>query len=196
MKRNIAKLFLSMLLMFAISNIWADDTNIKVAGTSYSAASTVANSKLTLNGVGIRTKFFVKVYALGLYVPKASSSADDLIQMAGPKLVEIHMLRDVDAKTFVEALQEGLNDNNSKDTLATIKPQIDQLEQLMVKTKQVKVGDVLRLEFNPASGTQVILNGSKLGNTLGGGANFYTALLKVWLGKTPVDSDLKLSIMG
>lgn len=182
-----------MFFLIAICNVWAD--TVKVGTTSFSTTATVANKPLVLNGAGMRVKLFHKVYTLGLYVPTKSNSPADLIQMAGPKLLLIQMVRDVDAKTFVKALQEGLEDNNSRDTLDTLKPQIDQLEKLMVQTGTAKIGDVIKFEFNPSVGTQIIMNGKKLG-LIGGGSDFYNAMLKIWLGKESVDGDLKISLLG
>lgn len=196
MRHNFMRLLISGLFIFCLSTIWAEGNVVQIAGTTYGGTTKVANNALVLNGAGLRTKFFVKVYTLGLYVPKKNDSADSLIGMSGPKLVEIHMLRDVDAKTFTEALKEGLEDNNSKATLAALKPQVDQLEQLMVQASQVKKGDVVKLEFDPASGTQLMINEHKLGTTIGGGSDFYSALLKIWLGKHAVDGDLKISLLG
>ena len=156
----------------------------------------MAGKPLVLNGAGLRTKFLVKVYALGLYVPQKSNSASQLLTVNGPELVEIHMLRKVDAKTFVEALHEGLEANNSKDTLAKLQPQVNQLDSLMKSVGTANDGDVIKFEYVPASGTQLYVNGSKLGSAIGGGSDFYTAILKIWFGNSPVDKDLKTAVVG
>jgi|SRR6185437_3288761 len=200
MKKNIVKIFLSILLIAAISCVWADGTDIKVANINYPGTVKIGKDKLILNGAGIRTKFFVKVYALGLYVPKKGNSTNELLSMAGPKLVEIHMLRDVDAKDFIEALQEGLDNNNSDDILAKLKVQIGQLETLMNQARQANIGDTITFEFKPASKSTLtaITRGGKtlMKTTIGGGADFYNAILNIWIGKDPVDRGLKIDIIN
>ena len=196
MGKNIVKVLFGIFIFVSVSNVWADDSSIKVEGIIFNSTVKVAGKTLVLNGAGKRVKLFHDVYAMGLYVPKKSTSPDDLIQMDGPKLIEIHMLRNVDAKTFVEALKDGLEDNNADDTLSKLKPQITQLESIMLQTKQASKGNTIKLEFNPSGGTQVYMNGKKLGSQIGAGANFYSALLRVWLGKDSVDGDLKISLEG
>ncbi|MFN8770391.1 MAG: chalcone isomerase family protein [Neisseriaceae bacterium] len=194
--RSTTKILCTLLLVIGFSNTWANNHTVQVATTNYTKITKVANSQLTLNGAGIRTKLFVKVYTLGLYVPKKSNSAEDLIAMIGPKLVEIHMLREVTAKKFIDALKDGLEDNNSEKVLDKLEPQIETLENLMHKIGKVKEGDIIKLEFNPASGTQLIVNENKIDKPIAGGAEFYNALLNIWLGDDPVDSSLKKSLLG
>lgn len=194
--KTISKLLTGAALMAFFGVVSAGDGSIDVAGTSFAATATVGGKPLVLNGAGLRTKFLVKVYALGLYVPQKSSSVSQLITLNGPELVEIHMLRKVDAKTFVDALHEGLDANNSKDALAKIQPQIDQLDSLMKGVGTANNGDVIKFEYIPVSGTQLYINGSKLGSSIGGGSDFYTAILKIWFGSDPVDKDLKTAVVG
>ncbi len=129
MKKNIIKILLSIFLIAALSNIWA----IKVEDIDY--PGTIKNSNgdaLVLNGAGLRTKLMFDVYTLGLYVPKKNLVATEVLQMKGPKLVEIHMLRDVKAKTFIEALKDGLEDNDRDGKIQKIiQPQVDKLVALM-----------------------------------------------------------------
>lgn len=186
----------AVFLLVNFSNIWADNSGITVKGIVFNPSTTVGGKTLVLNGAGKRVKFFHDVYAMGLYVTKKSNSPNDLIQMSGPKLIEIHMLRDVDADTFTKALQEGLEDNNSRNILNGLNMQIGQLVDLMKQTKQANKGDTIKLEFDPATGTQIYKNGNKLGSPIGAGADFYSALLKVWLGRHSVDGDLKISLEG
>lgn len=194
--KRVGKLILGVALAFNLASAIADDSVVEVAGTKFSSNTTVAGKPLVLNGAGLRTKFLVKVYALGLYVPQKSNSASQLLTVNGPELVEIHMLRKVDAKTFVEALHEGLEANNSKDTLAKLQPQVNQLDSLMKSVGTANDGDVIKFEYVPASGTQLYVNGSKLGFAIGGGSDFYTAILKIWFGNSPVDKDLKTAVVG
>lgn len=195
--KTINKLLVSAALMMFLGGANADETaGVEVAGTRFAPTATVGGKSLVLNGAGLRTKFLVKVYALGLYVPRKSNSAAELAMVNGPELVEIHMLRKVDAKTFVDALHEGLEANNSKDSLAKVQPQIDQLDSLMKSVGTANNGDIIKFEYLPASGTQLYINGSKLGNSIGGGSDFYTAILKIWFGSDPVDKDLKMAVAG
>jgi hypothetical protein len=51
------------------------------------------------------------------------------------------------------------------------------------------------LDFDPQGGTRVSLNGKELGKPIAG-ADFYRALLRVWLGDQPVQDSLKRALLG
>jgi hypothetical protein len=194
MKKNIVKILLSIFLITIISHIWAANGDIKVENINYPGTIKMNGKTLVLNGAGLRTKIIVDVYTLGLYVPQKSNSADEILKMQGPKLVEIHMLRDVEAKTFINALKEGLADNDRDGkVLAQIKPQVDQLVAFMNKT-DLKKGDVVKFAFNPSSGTNISINGEN-NSTISGGDVFYNAILSIWIGNAPVDRVLKSKIV-
>ena len=58
----------------------------------------------------------------------------------------------------------------------------------------LKAGDVIYLDYIPSTGTQVTFNGEK--KPVIEGADFYAALLDVWLGEEPADDDLKDALLG
>ncbi|MCE3268429.1 MAG: hypothetical protein K0R49_681 [Burkholderiales bacterium] len=194
MEKNIIKIWLSIFLILVTGSIWAIKVNSNGV-SNFPPTIQVAGQSLILNGSGIRKKLFFKVYELGLYVPKKDNDPNRILKMSGPKLVEIHMLRTVDAKTFVDALHDGLNDNNSVSTLKTLKVQMAKLESLMNQGEKAKKGDIIKFEFNPASGTLLSINGNKLG-VIDDGAGFYNAILNIWLGPDPVDKGLKIDILN
>jgi hypothetical protein len=55
-------------------------------------------------------------------------------------------------------------------------------------------GDVITLDYIPDDSTTVRINGTEKGKVPG--ADFNRALLEVWLGEEPVDSDLKRALLG
>jgi hypothetical protein len=131
------------------------------------------------------------VYVIGLYVP--DRKADPLSQ-PGPKRVQIHMLRDVGADTFTEALAEGIKANHSESEVAALEPRMKQLGATIAEVKEAKKGMSIALDWN-GSATQVMIDGKPAGQPLPG-EDFYRALLKIWLGDKPVQDDLKKSLLG
>src|SRR5215831_7712851 len=55
----------------------------------------VGSKPLVLNGMGLRTKYMVKVYVAGLYVPQKSSDPAAILKADLPKRVVMHFVRDV-----------------------------------------------------------------------------------------------------
>ena len=151
--------------------------------------------ELVLNGAGLRTRFFVKVYAAGLYLEKKSATPAGVLALQGPKRVSMHLLRNVSAKQILDALHDGIAANNSPAELAKLKPQLDELDSVMTAMGPIKEGDVVTLDYVPGSGTVVTVNGQAKGKPIAGTV-LYDALLRVWLGEDPVQNDLKKELLG
>lgn len=150
--------------------------------------------ELVLNGAGVRTRFFFRVYVGALYLPKKTTAAHTVISDAGPKRVALHMLRELSAAQFVDALEDGLKNNHTAEELAKLEVRVKQLRALFDALKAAKTGDVILIDYLPGSGTRVTFNGSVKG--IIAGDDFNRALLRIWLGENPADSDLKKGMLG
>lgn len=156
---------------------------------------TVAGQPLILNGAGLRTKFFMKIYALGLYLPEKKTTPADILAAPGARRVHLHMLYELTSDEFGKAFMTGLNDNTTAAERARLVPQIKQFGEMFAAFPGLKKGDVLTLDWIPGSGTQCTLNGKPVGGVLPDQA-FYNALLRIWIGDKPVDSSLKPQLLG
>ena len=167
----------------------------EVADVRIDDKARVANAELTLNGAGLRKRAFFQVYAIGLYLPQKSSSAAEVLQQPGPKRVAIHMLRDVGADTFTEALADGIRANHSEAEAKALEPRIKELAALIAELKEAKKGTAIALEWQPPTGTVMLVNGAARGKPIAG-EDFYRALLRIWIGDKPVQDDLKKALLG
>jgi hypothetical protein len=167
----------------------------EVAGVKFADQVQAGGTQLVLNGAGLRRKFIFKVYAMALYLPARAAGAAAAIDAPGPKRIEIAMLRDVDAKTFSDALREGIEANHSEAEVKAIEPRIEQLEALMQKVGTAKDGMHVRLEWLPGTGTRVSVDGAPADAPIPG-EDFYRALLRIWLGPHAVQDDLKRALLG
>jgi flagellar motor switch protein FliM len=105
------------------------------------------------------------------------------------------MLRNVDAESFAGPLNDGLKNNHSEAQLAGFKAQIDAMNAALKAVNEAKKGDVLHFEYLPDSGTRITVNGQPKGASIAG-EDFYTAMLRIWLGDKPADGDLKKGLLG
>jgi hypothetical protein len=147
----------------------------EVAGVKIDDQTRVGNAELALTGAGLRKRLFFQVYAIGLYVRDHKA---DPISQPGPKRVQIHMLRDVGAEQFTEALE----------------PKVREFAAIMAEVKEAKKGMAIALDWT-GSETRLLINGSPTGQPIAG-EELYRALLRVWLGDKPVQDDLKKSLLG
>lgn len=155
----------------------------------------VGGSALQLNGAGVRTRAVFKVYVAGLYVPQKANSAATLLAQKGPRRIALTMLRNVDAETFGNALNEGLRNNHTEAQIAGFKTQIDALNANLKAVGEAKKGDVIHFEYLPDAGTRITVNGQPRGTAIAG-EDFFTAVMRVWLGDKPVDAGLKKGLVG
>ena len=167
----------------------------EVAGVRIEDKTKVGNNELTLNGAGLRKRAFFQVYAIGLYLPQKSPSPAAILEQAGPKRVAIHMLRDVGADAFTEALADGIRANHSEPEAKALEPRLKELAAIMAELKEAKKGMVIALDWQPPAGTVMVVNGTARGKPIAG-EDFYRALLRIWIGDKPVQDDLKKALLG
>lgn len=166
----------------------------ELAGVQLPDKAQVQARELALNGAGLRTRFFFNVYVIGLYLPEKKTDAAAVLALPGPERVAIHMLRDVGADTFSEALVEGLKANHSEAEYQALEPRVKQLEAIMAQVKEAKKGMAIALDW-AGEATQVSIDGKATGAPIAG-ADFYRALLRIWLGEHPVQEDVKKGLLG
>jgi hypothetical protein len=150
---------------------------------------------LVLNGAGIRTRFFVKVYVGALYLPEKKAAAADVLALPGAKRMHLAMLRELTAQQLADALNEGFAANSPPAEQERYKGQLAELLAVMNSLGAAKAGEVIALDFVPDSGTRVLVNGAAKGKPIPD-EGFYRAILKVWLGDKPADADLKRALLG
>jgi len=163
----------------------------EVAGVKIDDRARVADTELSLTGAGLRKRAFFQVYAIGLYVRDRKA---DPVAQAGPKRVQIHMLRDVGADAFIEALADGIKANHTEAEAKALEPRVKELGDTMAKVKEAKKGMTIALDWN-GTATQMVIDGKPAGAPIQG-EDFYRALLRIWLGEKPVQEDLKRSLLG
>ena len=164
----------------------------EVAGVRLDDKVSVGAQELVLNGAGVRTRVVFKVYVASLYLPQKATELAAVLAKS-PRRIQLNLLRTLSADQLVEALNEGLAENNTAAELAAVKSQVEALATIMKSLKEVKEKDVITLDFADGA-TRIGLNGEAKGSI--GGDAFNQALTKVWLGEKPVQADLKKSLLG
>jgi hypothetical protein len=167
----------------------------EISGVKFADSATVAGKELKLNGVGMRTKFIVKVYAAGLYLPEKKNTLADIMKVDGPRRMTLVMMRDISSDDFGQAFMTGLNNNIDKAEKSKFVSQISKFGEMFGTIESLKKGDVLHIDWIPGTGTQCELNGKKIGEAAQD-VNYYNAVLKIWLGDKPADTSLKPALLG
>lgn len=165
----------------------------EIAGVNVPESITGADGvELKLNGAGIRSKLFIKVYIAGLYLQSPYSDAESVLADDGQKKMLMHFLyKKVEKAKLVGAWNEGFEANLGADQLAALADRIQAFNEMFAT---VNKGDTIHLDYLPGTGTVVTVAGEKKGVVEG--RDFANALFAIWLGEKPVTSDLKTSLLG
>ena len=183
--RRIALLALAALLVGVLA--FAGE----IEGIKFPDQVTVGTSSLVLNGLGIRTKVFFKIYIGALYIPVKESDPAKILALDGPKQVVMHFLyKEVGKDKLIEGWDEGFK-NNSGDKVAALKDQIAKFNGFW---SDMKTGDTAVLTYDPAKGTKVEIKGKDMGTIEG--KEFAQALFAIWLGPKPPTEGLKKGMLG
>jgi hypothetical protein len=182
------------LVMLAHASVLAAE----VEGVRLEEKITLGNGgqQLVLNGAGVRHKIgMLKVYVGALYLSAKNSDAEKVIRDAGPKRVAMHILADeVTAKDFIASLNNALAANHIPAELALIESRMRDLNRMMHSVGALKKGGLVFLDYLPGSGTRVTVNG-EVKITIKG-EDFFQSLLRIWIGKKPVDGRLRNAMLG
>ena len=163
----------------------------EVAGVQFPDTVSAGGQELRLNGAGLRTKLFVKVYAGGLYLAAPSRDADAIVAQDGPKRVRMVFLRDVDKKKIMETYREGFHANSAGPKLQAL---LADLDRIAPAVPDMKKGGEMVVTYVPGEGTTVAATGATPVTVEG--KDFADALFRNWLGSRPADADLKKALLG
>lgn len=168
---------------------------IKVEGTTFAGDIRLADTALELNGVGLRAVAWFKGYAAGLYLTRRATTAAQVLAAPGPKRLQLRMLVDVDTEEFVKAFDKGVARNTPPAELPRLAERRARFDAQMRAVRRVAKRDVIDLDYLPASGLQMSINGRPRGEPIPG-EDLYAALLRIFVGDNPVDPELKVGLLG
>ncbi len=167
----------------------------EVAGVKLDDKTRLGNADLVLNGAGLRSRMFFKVYVAGLYLPEKANNTDAVLAMPGAKRIYITTLRELTAEQFAETLVNNIEKNHSAADYAPLKARVEEFRSAILSINVAPKGTLVTLDYLPESGTRFAVNGQAKGKDIVG-EDFYRALLKIWLGNAPVQEDLKDALLG
>jgi len=168
---------------------------VTVSGVGLDDKISVNKKNLVLNGAGLRTRLIFDVYVGALYLPRKMSTPEGIFTDKGPKRVALHMLRHLSASEFMDAFNKAINANHTPEEYAPLAARLLRFGQAFHDVGDVDKGSIVTLDFIQENGVTVLtVNGKEI--TRIEGEDFYIALLKIWLGKNPVQDSLKEEMLG
>ncbi len=162
----------------------------EVAGVRFPATVQAGGKTLALNGAGLRSRFFIKVYAIGLYLEQATRDAAAILAADQVRRAELHMLRAVDGDEMAAAIADAFTANAGAAS-ARLQARLDRFKAMF---PNAAAGEVITLTYAPGTGTTVGANGRDLGTVEG--KDFADVLFSAWIGAHPVDGGLKSALLA
>jgi len=98
---------------------------LETGGVRLDDKASVGGQELVLNGAGVRSRVVFKVYVASLYLPAKTTDPAAVLARA-PRRIQMNMLRTLAPDQLVDALSEGLKENNSEAELAASDLRIQQ----------------------------------------------------------------------
>lgn len=188
------KQFIVNFLFFVFASVSAQVGAVEVEGVKLEDTLQLDTHQVVLNGSGLRSKFFFKVYVAGLYLGEKKYTSEAVFADSGAKRMAFHLLRDVSGKQMLDAINEVIPANHNADEMKALEARLAEFSKIFSTVSALKKGDVIHFDYVPGAGTRIAISGVEKGRIEG--ADFNNALLKVWLGEKPAQADMKKSLLG
>ena len=164
-------------------------------GQTFADQTRLDERDLRLNGLGVRGIFFFKAYVAGLYLGEKTASSQNALQQAGPKRLQLRMLMEIGAPDIKKALIDGMRKNVGEAQWQALQERAGSFASTIDSIGVARPGDSINLDYVPGQGMTLAVNGVVKGAPVAG-ADFFTALLGIFVGDNPVDTRLKAGLLG
>jgi len=189
---TMSKQFLTFLLFLAtLAPVQART----VEGQNFEEQLQLGGSTVQLNGVGLRQVQWFKGYAAGLYLTRKAATPAEALSAPGPKRLQIRMLVDVETIEFSKSFNRGIRRNTAPAQREALAERMQKFDGIIQRIGKVKTGDSIDIDWIPARGIILSLNGRPRGEPILG-EDLYGALLRIFLGDKPSDPELKQGLLG
>lgn len=182
----------AFILFFVMAFIAVAPAQTKAGGATIPNTVSFEGEKLVLNGVGVREKFWMDMYAGALYLGHKSSNASAIMNANEPMAIKLHIVSKlISSDKMIDAVNEGF-ENSTNGKIAPIKTEIDQFISFF--RDEISKDDVFDVVYLPSKGVVVYKNGNEQGTIKG--LEFKKALFGIWLSSNPADKKLKEGMLG
>ena len=186
-------------------NLWILITSLAIAPFIYFSAAQAEPSEgvtlqpeilfsghpLLLNGSGDRSKFFTNVYVASLYLTQTSSDANHIINQDQPQLMRLNITSSLITKNrLMSSIKEGLKLSAGSE-YSKYAAMLDAV--FNAQAIEVNDGDQFDFFYVPGEGTRISFNNEEIKTVPG--LDFKQVLFGIWIGKKPVQADLKQKLL-
>ncbi len=164
-------------------------------GQRFDDTARLGRRDLQLNGLGVRSIYIFKAFVAGLYLTEKAAAGPEALRQSGPKRLQLRMLMEVGSDHVKQALVDGMRKNVTDAEWAAMQERVQRFARTIDTIGVAREGDTITLDYVPEQGLLLAVNDVPRGTAIGG-ADFYQALLEIFVGPDPVDTRLKNGLLG
>ena len=179
-------------VVFSVLIVASSAMALEMAGITMPDSMEAGQAKLVVNGAGVRTKWFMKLYVGGLYLKKKGHDGERIIASDEPMAIRLHIISSlITSEKMEKATREGFEKATGGNT-SPLKAEIEQF--ILVFKETINENDIYDLIYAPGKGVDVYKN--KTHQCLIQGLDFKQAMFGIWLCDQPAQESLKKEMLG
>jgi hypothetical protein len=178
--------------LLAGSGAWAQSADL--VGVHYPPSLKIEGTTVNLNGSGVAYRAVAKLYTVGLYLPKKTNTAEAVLATNAPMQLRFVMLQGMRVDELGKVVTKGIEVNSSREEFFKLIPSIRTMGEQFSRIKRLNVGDVFAIDYVPQRGTMFYVNNQPVGLPMQD-AQYFPAVLRVWLGNRPNSSNMKDALL-
>lgn len=181
------------LALITLSLLISSSTTKNVEGVDFKESISIEGHELVLNGAGLREKYWLDLYVMGIYLNSKTNQAEEIIKQNRVKAIRIQIVSGlITSEKFINAVDDGLQ-KSVGDERMKIEKEIADFKEIF-RNDPIVENDNFYLTHIPGKGLKVEKNGEY--KTTIENEFFSQALFGIWLCDDPADDDLKKELLG
>ena len=180
------------LLFIVLSIIGTSQAQTDVGDATLPNKVTFGGEELIINGAGLREKFFIDIYAGGLYLKAKNANANAIASANETMAIKLHILSGLMSRSkMATALKDGFEKSTNGNTVSLDK----RINSFIGFIKdEIEKGQIYDIVYEPNKGSMIYKDGVEKGFVEG--MDFKKALFNIWIGDNPADKGLKKELLG
>lgn len=181
-----------IVFVFALLSVQFATAQMEVEGVMVPENVSMEGQDMVLNGVGVRSKYFMDLYVGSLFVPSKESNAQKIIDADKGMLIQLDIISGlITSKKMTESINEGF-EKSLKTITEDVSKEVSTFKSVF--KEEIEKKDNFQFLYVPEAGVKVYKNGKLL--EVIEGLPFKRALFAIWLGEEPADKKLKKKMIG
>jgi len=154
-----------------------------------------SDADVRLLGGGMFRFLFLRYYVCGLYAAEGLLDAAAILARDAPRRVQLVAMRRITSFEFFWGLDKGLADNMGESDSKELHAPLEQVRATIRSIGAITPGTRVSIDYVPGTGTSIVVDERSRGTAIAG-KPVNDALMRVWIGKRPLDASLKQALLG